>query len=177
MFNSEVDNLEVCLFMYEFSARNDIERSIKELKINRDEFFEISKFQWQEIQNKVIEHFVNKKHYTNDLHWAWERLKEPYIGLRFKKDDAYKHIADIVNEEYVWFIADDGSGKMWIYEGKPHIISEIIADSYNIDEYYIVSKKYEWLLCENHHNFMCGSGEKIVNQINKFKSQRTDIIF
>ena len=34
--------------MINFSARNDIERSIKELRINREEFFEVPKLKWQE---------------------------------------------------------------------------------------------------------------------------------
>lgn len=163
--------------MNNISARNDIERSIKELNINREEFFEVPKLEWQEILLKITDYFVCKKYYTNDLHWAWEKLKEPRIGLRLKNDDAYKYIADIVKEEYVWFIVDDGSGKMWLYEGKPQIISEIIADAYYIDEYYIVSKKYEWLLCEDHHCIIYGSGEKIVNRISNFKIQRPDLIF
>ncbi len=162
--------------MINFSARNDIERSIKELRINREEFFEVPKLKWQEILLNITDYFICKKHCTNDLHWAWEKLKEPCIGLRLKNNGVYKYIADIVKEEYVWFIVDDGNGKMWIYEGKPQIISEIIADAHFIDEYYIVSKKYEWLLCEDHHCIIYGSGEKIVTRINNFKIQRPELI-
>jgi len=162
--------------MIDFSIRKDIERAIKELQINRDDFQEISKLRWKEILLKVVECFVQKTHYTHDLHWAWNRLKEPCNILRFDNNNGYRYIEELIDDKYVWFITEDSSGKFWLYEGKPEIISKVIEESYYIDEYYIVSKKYEWILCEDHHQIIHGSGETIVNKINKFKTNRPELI-
>lgn len=141
------------------SVRDDIERVIKENIINRDLFFEVPKTKWENILDTVEEKFLDKKHYKQSLNWGWELLfKEPVFTLRFLNDDGYKYLRDIIQEDRVWFIAEDHNGKMWIYDGRVDIIATLIGECYELDEYYIVSKKYEWILCENHHRILIGSG-------------------
>ncbi|WP_409340264.1 DUF6756 family protein [Paenibacillus sp. MBLB4367] len=36
-------------------------------------------------------------------------------------------------------------------------------------EYYIVSKKYSWMLCENHHGCLFGTGDVIVSKMKRLK--------
>lgn len=163
--------------MNEFSVRNDIERVIKELGLDRSKLFEVPKLRWEEILRNVIEEFVHKTHYTNELHMAWNRFKDPQVIMRFHNDDGYKYIADLVDDAYVWFIVEDNKDKLWVYEGMPDVIIKVIGDAYFIDEYYIISKKYEWILCEDHHRILHGVGDKILDRVKRFKAQRPELIF
>jgi hypothetical protein len=51
----------------------------------------------------------------------------------------------------------------WLYEGRINAIISILKEL-SFEEYYIVSKKLEWILCENHHNLLIGSGKHIMKK-------------
>lgn len=156
------------------SVRDDIERIIKELSINRLYFFEVGKKQWQDIINNLEEEFLEKKHYSRSVHWGWEVLQEPRYALRFLNDDGYKYLNEFIDEDIIWLIAEDYKNKMWVYEGKADVIISVIAESIYLKEYYLVSKKYEWILCENHHAVIFGSGNKVVNKMRAFSNRHSD---
>lgn len=163
--------------MDEFSVRDELERIIKESNINKNEFHEAGKTQWLEILHKTEESFLQKKHYTNTLDWGWVLFKEPWFSLSFINDNAYEYIPKLIEEESVWFIVEDYKDKMWVYEVDKAIISNIIAECSFLREYFLVSKKYEWILCENHHGVLYGSGNKIVNNMKNFRKQYSEKVY
>ena len=63
--------------------------------------------------------------------------------------------------EKVWLFLDDtisGKDKYWFYEGFiKDIVTVLEVKPRHTDEVYIVSKKYEWLLCVNHHDHIIAS--------------------
>lgn len=52
----------------------------------------------------------------------------------------------------VWFFVKETrqDPKFWIYEGTIKAIQKVIEETVAF-EYYIASKKFRWVLCENHH--------------------------
>ena len=50
------------------------------------------------------------------------------------------------------------STKFWLYEGRVEAIQQIISECCLLDEIYLISKKYEWLLCINHHDVLYATG-------------------
>jgi hypothetical protein len=48
------------------------------------------------------------------------------------------------------------------------LIAELLGDLYGF-EYYIVSKKFEWLLCEDHHGVLIGVGQPVIERIENLK--------
>ena len=42
-------------------------------------------------------------------------------------------------------------------------------------EYYIVDKKYNWILCENHHDILIVLGEEIANNLCKYDVKKKPI--
>jgi len=58
--------------------------------------------------------------------------------------------------------------KFWLFEGKVGSIYNIIEEL-GLYEYYLVSKQYKWLLCENHHEVLYAVGEKMPEKLNKIK--------
>lgn len=60
-------------------------------------------------------------------------------------------------EEQVWLMVND-SDKFWFYQGRRAAIQAVLSECYHLDEIYLISKKYDWLLCLNHHDVVYGLG-------------------
>jgi uncharacterized protein DUF6756 len=91
----------------------------------------------------------------------WENLKSDRFSLEFPNDNAWKYLHLIIDKnEKVWFVACDSNrnpSKYWLFEGFIEPIQQILG-ALNSFEYYVVSKKYDWFLAENHHGLLIGLG-------------------
>jgi len=136
-----------------------------------DQLSEVGKNAWRPIIQKIEDTFIEKKHYKDNLHWGWLRLKEPVHVLSLVKHSE-SYLMHLVKDERVWFITEDYKDKLWLYEGKPEfIIKNIIPELMQLKEYYIVSKKYEWMICVNHHDTVYGTGEAALTNMDKFEKK------
>ena len=61
-------------------------------------------------------------------------------------------------EEQVWLMVNDAEDKFWFYQGRREAVRVVLNECYHLDEIYLLSKKYEWLLCLNHHDVLYGVG-------------------
>lgn len=71
-------------------------------------------------------------------------------------------------EETVWLMLDETvnfEDKCWFYQGTPHAICSILAECCYLDEVYLISKKYTWLLCVNHHDVVYGIGSPMQERL------------
>jgi hypothetical protein len=102
-----------------------------------------------------------------DRLWWWEALKEPVASKA--PPDPITFIQGILPADAaIWFVAEAGGqkriGNFWLYEGTPSVVCAVLRDCPPF-EYYIVDKKMRWLVCENHHGYVIGSGEPIVQAL------------
>lgn len=77
------------------------------------------------------------------------------------------------HSEKVWFFLDERvseGNKYWFYEGYITDIVSILSESTLVDEVYLVSKKYEWLLCVNHHDYIIAAGNKMPEKLMKLEN-------
>ncbi|WP_171687640.1 DUF6756 family protein [Paenibacillus planticolens] len=161
--------------MDHLSIRDEIEELIKSKK-SHEFFTEVDKNLWKPVVQKIEESFIQKQHYTNSLHWGWQRLKDPQYVLRMV-DTSNRYLKYFVNDDRVWFIVEDYKDKMWLYEGDTNfIIKNVIPELMHLREYYLISKKYEWLLCINHDDIVFGSGLEVVNKMKKFEQMNSEEI-
>lgn len=159
------------------SVRLEIEELIKKQLIVREKFFEVRKDQWRDIINLIEERFLVKKHYTHGLHWGWNRLKEPNYAVRFV-DQPCKHINNIIQDEFIWFLVEDVNDKVWVYEGaKDLIINDVIPELCHLNEYFLVSKKFEWLICEDHHEIIHLHGHELIERMKAFEQKNIEMIY
>jgi len=150
------------------SIRAEIDELLKSLK-GHDKLSEVNKKLWEPIIKTIEERFIQKQHYTNSMHWGWLRIKEPLHVLRLVSSPE-RYIKHFVSDEVVWFVVEDYKDKMWLYEGNTSFITKhVIPELKHLREYFLVSKKYEWLLCIDHHDLVHGSGTGIVNNMKKFE--------
>lgn len=163
-------------FVDSLSIRDEIDKLARELSIPYEGLHEISKKQWVDIQYRIEEKFLKKEHHAISLHWGWEHFKEPTYSLAFT-EPAYRYFNHLIEDEDVWFIVEDYMDKIWLYEGRVSIIvGKVIPECCHLNEYYLVSKKYEWILCEDHHNIVHGSGTKVFERMRKFKLENREEI-
>lgn len=149
--------------------RGKMPEIVKSLNISDFQLKEIGKQQWQQILDKIENTFIKNYNINNSTkHPYWERLKGDSISICFENNDAYKVLDTLIDKnESVWFLIQEGE-KIWLYDGRIEYIEKVIEECYAF-EYYLVSKKFLWLLCENHHGYLIGIGNPVVDKMRKLQ--------
>ena len=139
-----------------------VQRFCQQNHIDEAAFRFLSIYQWEDVYRKVVWNFVDKSSgYQTGLHWlntngVFREDKE--IRAVFDSRDAWDWILELpglVEEgrERAYLLLEDGGQrpKFWIGEGTLDGIARILAEGLYITDYYIVDKKYQWMITCNHH--------------------------
>ena len=151
--------------------RKDIEAIRRELDIPESDFRTLPHTtDWHLFEERIYSSFCMLEGKSRP-YWLWENLRyERYwLSLQGYPDEILNQLVPAT--EVVWFMAYDGDDFVH-YQGKVAAIQKVIPECTYLDEYYLINKKYEWLLCVNHHNSLVGTGEFILNQLQAY-AQRT----
>jgi hypothetical protein len=153
------------------SLRDEINRACNNLNYIDGEFKEVN--DWEEVIREIEETFIAKKAHNSSITPYCEHLKGECFTLKFPDDNAFTALDKLIpQDEKVWLLAQD-TNKIWLYEGYVCQIVNIIKECYAF-EYYIVSQKYLWLLCENHHGCLIGIGCKVIERMKSFRCLRPE---
>jgi hypothetical protein len=68
----------------------------------------------------------------------------------------------------------NGRDKFWFYEGYIDSIELVLGEISYADEIYVASKKYEWLICINHHNVLIATGKLMPDKLRKLERVRLE---
>lgn len=147
-----------------YIVRQDIEKTIKEFSLNRNRIFEVSKQDYKQILKKIEQTFVL---YGQTIHWA----NMGYYNQNFPvwtvdcRDNPFwfeklnKIIPNPQNAVYVLFEEMGRQRpKYWVFEMYLEELIIILNESI-VNDYYIISKKYDWLISENHHRIVSFVGK------------------
>lgn len=149
--------------------RTEICQICKRLHISERRFKPVPINDWQSIQNKLFEKFC----YQDRTGWIWEHLKGDTYAIQFNYNFPFDQLLNLVDQsEKVWLFVDDtvsGKDKYWFYEGFINDIVAVLGETSQTDEVYIASKKYEWLLCINHHDYIIAAGSKMTGKLTKLQ--------
>jgi len=86
----------------------------------------------------------------------------------------YQIIEELVNpNEDIWFFVNGDRDKFWFYQGKITAIRKVIIESSYIDELYLASKKYDWLICINHHDILIATGKNMAERLKDISAKRS----
>jgi len=101
--------------------------------------------------------------------WWWDALRHPAVYCQ--PADPINVLTDLVpKDELVWFVIEanempaKGEGNFWLYEAKIEAIALVLREL-PFCEYYVVGRKCDWLLCENHHDILIASGETMAAKL------------
>lgn len=151
------------------NLRADIQKARREILLNENVFKEVSHLAYEEILEKVNSNFLTTNRYSDTIWWwqVYKNLKQH--AIHFREGYAFEIFTELlpVKETKYWFIASEENGKYWVYESNVEAIEMILKEMYGF-EYYIVDKKYNWVLCENHHDILIGLGDEIVDKLCKY---------
>ena len=148
--------------------RSEISKEIDKLSLDRERFSLVNITQWKNIENKIADSFLQNGISDKNYVLWWEHFKEK--NTAFPCDNSLEILPQIIpNDEKIYlYIEDfDREAKFWLYEGYIKEICMILGELYFV-EYYLVSKKMEWLVCENHHEVLMAIGEEIERKLKKF---------
>ncbi|QNF33664.1 hypothetical protein HUW51_13380 [Adhaeribacter swui] len=141
------------------------------LAIPVDEFAPIGIHEWPSIMKKIEATFIIKKNSNTKFNWWWEHLKGEPFGVNAGDTKPFEYLPQLIDEkEKIWFVACDSYrdfSKFWLFQGYIKSIKKILQNHYSF-EYYLISKKYEWLLCVNNHDKLIGVGSIVA----KIKEQK-----
>lgn len=166
--------------VYKGQCRIDIQRYCEEHHIKKNEFHFVNINQWKNIYDKVVDSFVDKtSNYKTGLHWL-------NTNCNFRKDKIIQYSFDTRNQwswilklpelvensdDTAYLLIEDDSTKYWIAEGNLKTISKIIYEELFYDDYYIVDKKYRWMITYNHEEIVLFIGDGLkMNEIEKLKT-------
>ncbi|KAA9339708.1 hypothetical protein F0P96_03575 [Hymenobacter busanensis] len=152
--------------------KGDILNLARALGITADQFDAVGIHAWPSIMKRIEAAFIIKTDSNTKFNWWWESFKGQQVSIFFEDGMAFEQLSQLVDaEEPVWFIGcdtDRDPSKFWLFEGTINPIQQVISEFYHF-EYYIVSKKYEWLLCETDHSVLTGLGS-VIPKMKRLKS-------
>ena len=146
--------------------RVEIEQYLKDHPHLRLQIKEAPKHSYESIIQQIELRFVDKtKDRKAGIHWANMGMYRKDIPFIFKAQgtkDFLTLLPQIIpkSESTFWLLIETRGDKYWLYEGTLPAITEIINEIVTSD-FYMVSKKMEWLISENHHNIWSFVGEKL----------------
>lgn len=157
---------------FRYMVRDETEQSIKDLGIDRANFHEVGKLDYERVIKQFYYTFIDYENHPNiHLHYVW---------LHFRKDLDYKlgaqHGFDVTdwcefiqtinnlipkeNRPAEYFVINDCG---WVYEGKLPEILRILEDVVMAEDFYILPKreKFDWVVC------YCEDGDSLVMYYNR----------
>lgn len=156
------------------TLRQNIETIRQEKQISEREFKPVDIYTWQDIQQKIFTIFCTSRNNNNHLTWLWADLKLDTYSIHFDKNWPFEAFLPLVDpSEKVWLFVNETVNKgtkFWFYEGLINTIVFVLKESF-VDEVYIASKKYEWLLCLNHHDVLIATGQPMVDKLKKLENE------
>jgi hypothetical protein len=153
-------------------SRAEIEEAVQELGLLPSDFRALGVYEYENILISIIDRFTTLGRKGVNEIWLWNSFKEPRSSMQLDYPTAV--LREFVPlEETVWFVAEDWNrhkrhGNYWLYEGKITAIVDLLGEMHGF-EYYVVSKKFEWLLCENHHGILMAVGQFMVEKLERLK--------
>ncbi len=162
--------------------REEIENIIKEFHLDRARIFEVSHLKYEGIKKQIEKKFVRN---GGELHWSNIEnrfspslsLQTQYIGNHRRW---YQLLDKIIPDTLHYVLFEDTRNwqpKYWVYEMFPQEIITVIGESTLLDDFYIVSKKYDWLISECHEDIVYFVGDGIdMSEIQKCNEQIKSIM-
>ena len=149
----------------------------RELKLPDEDFRAVGIHEWEEIEEKLYERFVQFISVYEKPGWLWDHFKQEQYAVRFDYSNSVDQLLKLVPEnEMVWLMLNETVSektKLWFYEGKIKQIVTALYESTYVDEIYIVSKKYEWLVCINHHDVLIATGQLMPGKLKELEKTLT----
>ena len=147
--------------------RIEIEKIRHNFSITDAQFTPIALNEWQAVERSIFDKFVKTGPGRQLPVWLWGNFKMDSYALQIKSPGGI--LSELIDQdELVWFFVNetvDEKDKFWYYRGFVKYIEVIINEAQSLDELNWVSKKFEWMICFNHHNFLIATGSQMPEKL------------
>lgn len=154
-------------------AKSKVTKVAEIVGITSDQFEAVGANACPAILQEVERAFVKRVGSDNKIDWWWRSLKGGRFEIDCENENAFLFLDKLVDgEEKVWFVVCDterDSSKIWVFQGYIKPI-QIIISLLPCFDYYIISKKYEWLVSENNNGKLIGLGS-IVSKMQQYQKK------
>lgn len=149
--------------------RAEIEQARQRLQLAEQDFAPLPfTTNWKQLEERIYHTFCQLQHPTARPLWLWEYFRPGAVGVT-SDDNPLTQLTSLVDaEETVWLMLNETvnfGDKFWFYQGIPSAIRQVLAECYHLDEIYLISKKYAWLLALNHHDVLYGVGSPMQEKL------------
>ncbi|WP_131667298.1 DUF6756 family protein [Psychrobacter pygoscelis] len=150
--------------------RAEIMQLKTELNLNDAEFRALSAYEdHQGIEETIYQTFCQFEDRRSRPTWLWLSFKQEVYSTDFLPEVPESYLHTLIDPtETIWLGALDSMqerSKIWFYEGQILPIQKILFETQFFDEFYLVSKKYEWLICINHHDTLIATGGEMPKRL------------
>jgi hypothetical protein len=157
------------------TLRQEIEKTRTEFHL-QDNLKSVGLNEWTDIEDKLYENFATITSHRSRPTWIWERLKVENLGMA-TDGQPYQFLDRLIDKNTDLFLflneAVNERDKFWIYQGTIEPIQKLIEETVGIDEVIVVDKKYNWILCINHHDSIVVGGQLMVDRLKKLQTELT----
>lgn len=153
---------------FRYTVRDETEQSIKDLGIDRANFHEVGKLDYERVIKQFYYTFIDYKNHPDiHLHYVWLHFRKG-LEHKFCAQHGY-HVNDwckfihMIDSEIIpkenrpaeYYLINDCA---WVYEGKLPEILRVLEDAGMLEDFYILPKreKFDWVVC------YCGDGDSLV---------------
>ncbi|MBP3855567.1 MAG: hypothetical protein IK990_08165 [Ruminiclostridium sp.] len=143
------------------SIRDEAERVVRELGIDKKRFHEVSKLAYADIIRRTENEFAS----GGTLHRCWDgRLQKQLSTKDISSDRLWYHkLPELLPaDEPVYALLEDTRAyepEYRVFEAHLPELITVLDEINGLGEFYIVSGKYKWLICETHEDIVCCAGE------------------
>lgn len=154
------------------SIRGDLVKAAESLGLKKEDFQPVSPHRYEPILKAIIDKFTTLGYHQGRWAcWLWGHYKGETRG--FCPEDTLEVLSRaLFPGELVWFVAEDSgaddlgtkkSGNFWLFEGRTEAVPAVLGEMHFF-EFYIVSRKLEWLVGQNHHGYMSIVGQPMIDR-------------
>jgi len=145
-------------------VRVEIQKIVKDKGIPASDFTPLNIYEWERIEGKIYDTFCHINHPEEKPIWLWEYFKLDTASCEVKHPFNYLDQLIDSSQDILFFVNGD-KDKFWFYKGKVTAIQTVISESSYIDELYLASMKYDWLVCINHHDCLIATGNFMPDRV------------
>lgn len=152
---------------------SDIRAEIMQLKtqlnLSDEEFRVLSPYDdYKGIEETIYQTFCKIESGKSRPVWLWECLKQEVYSV-YLPEQPEKYLAKLIDSnEAIWIGAlctAKEKSKIWFYEGKIQTMQKLLSETCHFDEFYFISKKYDWLICIYHHDILIATGSDMPQKL------------
>jgi hypothetical protein len=145
-------------------VQTEIQAAVTTLQLAPEQFRQLADVDAEPIYRAALSRFVNARY---EPRWWWEYLQEPQVGIYPQDIQAFALIPELVPDADapLYFVAEDDPAPYYpVYFATTRNAMAVVREC-SYFEYYLFPPDFSWLIGENHHEVVFGTGEPIVRAI------------